>query len=316
MTKKVTIIVPLRNAERFITGALTSILQETIVDLEVVVVDDKSTDSSVSRVLELGDHRVRLVDGPGRGIAACLNAGIAAARGQIIMRCDADDMFPVGRIGEQVGWLSDQLQFDAVCGGFATIDADGRLLRELPCGAEIAEITSELTAGSTRTHLGAFAVRSSLIARLGGFREFFEVGEDVDFQLRLGEAGRVLYIPKIWYAYRLHANSITHINEMGKLTYFETIARELQRQRLRVGRDDLESGRPMRSPTLAGSSRFSVNQHMQDMLISGSWHEHSKNKKMQSLTMGIRAIIKRPRTLAAWKSLFALILKSSARRER
>ena len=96
-TQSVSVIVPLYNAERYVTAALSSVLSEQQVPLEVIVVNDGSTDSSLERVKAIADSRLRLIDSPTKGIAAALNAGLAAACGEFLVRCDADDLYPNGR---------------------------------------------------------------------------------------------------------------------------------------------------------------------------------------------------------------------------
>src|SRR3954462_13757777 len=94
----VSIVVPMHNAEPYIAATLKSVLRETSIAIEVIVVNDRSTDASPARVHALEDSRIRIVEGPGRGIAACLNTALAHAHGDIVMRCDADDLFSEHRI--------------------------------------------------------------------------------------------------------------------------------------------------------------------------------------------------------------------------
>src|SRR3954471_22430128 len=148
----VSVVVPMHNAEPYVAATLKSILSDTSTPLEVVVVNDRSADASLARVNEIGDSRVRVIDGPGRGIAACLNTGLAAARGDIIMRCDADDLFTEQRIARQVELLAARPDIASVCGAFSTIDERGRHVSDLPCGDTTVEITDELRAGKVRTH--------------------------------------------------------------------------------------------------------------------------------------------------------------------
>src|SRR5436190_861860 len=99
---EVTVIMPMRNARPFVTEALQSILVEREIELEVIVIDDGSTDGSGVAVSAIDDPRVRMVAGPGEGIAAAFNVGLAESMGKIIMRCDADDRYPPQRISLQV----------------------------------------------------------------------------------------------------------------------------------------------------------------------------------------------------------------------
>ena len=305
----VSIIVPMRNAEKFITETLNSILREKETPIEVIVVNDKSTDQSLDRVLEFRDNRIRVIDGPGRGISACLNAGLAEVRGSIVMRCDADDSYPEPRIRRQAQWLRSHPEYDAVCGTYSTITSRGNLITELQCGANPTDITAELIDGIIRTHLCTYAIRSSSIAKIGGFHEYFETAEDLDFQLRLSEAGRIGYVPENWYFYRLHATSATHTQRAVEREFFERISYDLQKQRRAFGQDDLQKGCPPAKPASISSAVGDVNGEIQGMLLGKAWREHRTGKKARALKTGLRALAVNPLNFSAWKSVFALILK-------
>ena len=305
----VSIIVPMRNAEKFITETLNSILREKETPIEVIVVNDKSTDQSLDRVLELRDNRIRVIGGPGRGISACLNAGLAEARGSIMMRCDADDLYPEPRIRRQISWLKSHPEYNAVCGTYSTIAHRGNLITELQCGTDPTDITAELIDGIIRTHLCTYAIRSSSIAKAGGFREYFETAEDLDFQLRLGEAGRIGYVPENWYFYRLHATSATHTQRSVEREFFERISYDLQKQRRAFGQDDLQKGCPPAKPAPGRSAASDVNKEIQGMLLGKAWREHQTGNKARALKTGLRALTVNPLSFGAWKSVFALILK-------
>lgn len=305
----VSIIVPLHNAEKYISLALASILCERQTLIEVIVVDDKSTDASLKCVLELRDQRIRVIDGPGRGISACLNAGLAETRGEIIMRCDADDLYPQARIRQQVAWLEQHPTYDGVCGSFSMIDCQGKVVADLECGLEPIDITDELINGRIRTTLCTYAIRASAVTKAGGFREFFETGEDIDFQLRLGESSLIAYLPKIWYFYRIHQSSITHTRQAAIHQFYDQKAHELQNQRRVSGLDDLQRGRVLSMPSFDQSAPDSANDHIQGQLLARAWREHRAGKKVQALKTGLRALALRPLNSALWKSLFALVLK-------
>ena len=90
---RISIVVPLYNAERYIGACLESILSQTLADLEVIVVDDGSVDSSASIVAhyQSGDGRVRLVSQRWAGAGAARNRGIEASGGSVIMNVDANE---------------------------------------------------------------------------------------------------------------------------------------------------------------------------------------------------------------------------------
>lgn len=308
---RVSIIVPMRNAEAFIEETLRSVLLERSVALEVLVINDRSTDRSLERAMALGDSRVRILDGAGAGISAAMNLGLSAANGDIVMRCDADDFYPVSRIQNQVAWLDAHQDYVAVCGGFATLDGLGRLAAILLTGETEEEITEELNLGYTRTTFCSYAVRKSAIETVGEFRPYFVTAEDLDFQLRLANFGRVMYLPGVTYKYRLHADSITHTQSSVKRIFFENQAREFQRQRAQGGQDDLQRGCPPAIPAVADGNPGSAAKHIAGMLQFSAWRAHQVGNKWQAVAFGLRALTHTPFDLAMWRSVLALILKSA-----
>jgi len=299
----------MHNAEDYISETLVSVLRETQTPMEVIVVNDKSTDASLARVLEFADKRIRVIDGPGRGIAACMNAGLAAARGAVIMRCDADDLYPEKRIRQQVAWLDANPEYAALCGAFSTIDRKGRLVSDLQCGPEPLEITGELRQGVVRTSLCTYAIRAESMSKVGGFREYFESAEDIDLQLRLGEVGRTGYVPERAYFRRLHASSITHRLGNALLEFYHQTAFDFQKQRQASGLDDLQRGCPPSAPEAGLTPASSAGAEIRGMLLGRAWREHAAGRKARALGTGLRILMANPLAVRVWKSVVALALK-------
>ncbi|TFZ00004.1 glycosyltransferase family 2 protein [Ramlibacter rhizophilus] len=88
---KFSVVIPLYNKGRFIESAVQSVLEQTLAPLEVIVVDDGSTDDGAARVAALADPRVRLIRQPNAGVSAARNRGIAAAQGDWVALLDGDD---------------------------------------------------------------------------------------------------------------------------------------------------------------------------------------------------------------------------------
>jgi glycosyltransferase involved in cell wall biosynthesis len=309
----ISLLMPMRNAMPYVQTSLESVLLQDGVDLEVIVIDDGSTDDSAKMVRWMGDERIRLVPGPQQGISAALNCGLDAARGDLLCRCDADDLYPPARLKRQHDWLAAHPDFDAICGSFSTITSRGKLIADLHCGADEEEITAELRRGHTRTHLGTFLMRTDAVRRAGGFRPWFTTAEDIDLQLRLGEAGRVWFEPISSYRYRLHDASITHLQPSAARVFFEASARQFLAQRQATGQDDLQRGSPPQAPaaTVGASAPMSSRRQVQGMLVGSSWRYHAAGQKGKSLALGLRACLVRPASLSVWKNLLALALKSS-----
>lgn len=308
----VSVVMTVRNAEAYISETLASILQEQTVPLEVVLIDNGCTDSTIDRVRAFNDTRVRVIPGPKKGIAHALNVAYAAVRGTIIMRCDGDDIFPTQRITQQAKWLTEHPEFGAICGGFSTIDPKGAFVANLSCEKAAQEITDDLRNGKIWTHIGTFAIKTEVVKAAGCSREFFDCLEDVDFQLRVGETCRVWFTPDVMYHYRLHPSSVTHSKNPDQMAFYDSLAIEFQRQRQTRGADDLQLGHPPVIPDF-GSNVHTVTEHVEKLLNARAWADHQAGRKKQAIAAGLRLVANQPMNLAAWRNLAALAIKPAGR---
>jgi hypothetical protein len=230
------------------------------------------------------------------------------------MRCDADDLYPEGRIKDQVDWLDDNPEYAAVCGAFSTIDSSGRLVANLTPGETVEDITVELNSGITRTSFCTYALRRKTLRASEVFRPYFVTAEDIDFQLCLGEVAKVMYLPRCFYLYRLHDASITHTQGSLKRTFFETTARQFQMQRKTLGQDDLQRGCPPKPPEVQSDRPGTSSQQIRGMLIGAAWDEHASGNKLNAISLGCRALRKSPYDLELWRSMLALIVKPAIKK--
>jgi len=101
---------PVYDARGTVAGAVASCLEQRDVGLELIAVDDGSTDGSGEFLEESArrDSRIRVISGPHRGLVAALNAGLAECRGEFVARMDADDAMLPGRLKRQVDFLEEQ----------------------------------------------------------------------------------------------------------------------------------------------------------------------------------------------------------------
>lgn len=307
---------PMRNAAPYVKAAAVSVLQERAVPLELVVVDDGSTDNSVEILRSLGDSRLRLVPGPQQGIAACMNAGLNAARGEVVMRCDADDLYPAGRIARQVELLIAHPNWIAVSGAFQMIDTSDRMLA---CPFEDATaplpvlITEELCAGTMRTSLCTFAMRRHACLAVKGFRTYFQTAEDLDFAFRLSAFGPVAFMAENFYFYRIHGASTTHTQPSPRRIFFDEMAQRFAKQRAEVGVDDLQRGVAPEPPTAEQSEPHGATQHILGLLEGGAWQNFAQGQYLNAITNCLAAVQRYPFELRAWNSLFRLSIRCLTR---
>lgn len=106
MTPLVTVLMPAYNAEKYITAAINSVLQQTFTNFELLVINDGSADSTEAIINSFTDNRIRLINQTNQGVAAALNIGLLNAKAELIARFDADDLCTANRLQLQYDFLS------------------------------------------------------------------------------------------------------------------------------------------------------------------------------------------------------------------
>ena len=203
----VTVVIPLYNGERFIAETIRSVLAQTMRDLEVVVVDDGSTDRGAEIVRSFGEP-VRYLFQENAGVAAARNAGIAAARGEYIAFLDADDVWVPEKLERQLAELRRDPRLGAVGCGLAVVDENLRLIREqIPSTAEYEHLVlmrddAGLTSGSR------ILVRADLLRELGGFDTKMSTSADWDLALRVLARAPVSVVREPLVLYRQHGGNM------------------------------------------------------------------------------------------------------------
>tara|TARA_B110000503_G_scaffold110680_1_gene165591 strand:+ start:3181 stop:4107 length:927 start_codon:yes stop_codon:yes gene_type:complete len=306
----VSILMPMHNAQHYINETLDSIFDGEYQNIEVVIIDDGSTDDSLKIVKQYNDSRIRVVSGERNGIAMAFNRALALADGQLIMRCDADDLYATNRIFWQVAWLNKNLDYDGICSDFGVIDEGGDIINgELNDNLISGNITGELKNGKVRTHFCTYCIKKNILQSLNGCREYFITAEDIDLQLRLGEVANIWYENRVSYLYRLHDTSITHTQQNSQRIFYEEIAKVFQKQRLSNGIDDLEYGDPPIGPQNQEEKPNSAKEHIINMHHGMAWKLHRRKNKTQALRCLSKAFMLSPLNLTTWKYIVIIIVK-------
>jgi glycosyltransferase involved in cell wall biosynthesis len=306
----VSIIVPAKNQENYIAATIQSLIAQDYSELEILIIDDKSTDRTRNIAESFNDSRIRILDGPGINVAQALNTGLRQAYGDIVMRCDADDLYPTNRLRKQVTWLEAHPEFDAVCGAYYSMNTQGKTISRLAHFPTGEEVSYELRQGITRTSLCTFAMRRQAVMTMGEVRDYFLSSEDLDFQLRFGEKHRVWYLPDFFYYYRIHNTSTTHSQPTPARDFFESTARLFQRQRQQNGFDDLMA----RTPPTPPDGQAPVNAaslHIAGLLTGEAWRLHRDGKKKEAINKALQLIQDNPLDYSRWKQCLLILLKKT-----
>lgn len=215
------IVIPCFNAERYISLALKSIFAQGISPLEVIVVDDGSTDSSAKEVEAFGDS-VRLVSAPHRGISASRNEGIALSNGRLLAFLDADDLWPLGSLRVRLEALKGGIEcvFGAV-ENFVSDDA------EFPHRASL-HFTQNALVGRMP---GTMLIQRAAFDRVGLFDTSFEIGEMFDWISRAEQVGlKFAQVKEIVLRRRIHNNNTTLKYRQNKHDYLRALRAAIARK--------------------------------------------------------------------------------------
>jgi len=227
LAPRISVLMPAHNAEPYIAAAVRSALEGGESDLEVVVVDDGSTDGTVAAVHTLQDPRVTVIPiTASGGPARPRNVALRHARAQYVAMLDADDVLKPGWLAASADALDRHAVAGFAFGDFERMDADGNVfetsasyayptfrgLRWEPAGDDWRLIPqSELAHGLIYGNFigtSSVVLRRDLVRAAGGFDESLPNADDVDLWYRLAHRCAALYSPRLAYSYRVLANSV------------------------------------------------------------------------------------------------------------
>lgn len=221
----VSVVLPFRNAERYIGGSIFSILRQSYRNIELICINDCSTDQSMTIVDRFADSRIRTVQFPeNRGISAALNAGINLATGDYICRMDADDRSLRSRIADQVSYLRMHTEVD-VLGGAIRVFGRSRLRLTKRYPVAHSEIAQEMLFTSPVAHPTVMIRRTAIDKLSHLYSDEFAGVEDYELWTRLLRSGAIFAnLEDVVLQYRIHGSNVslkrsTRIEDLTKRVY-------------------------------------------------------------------------------------------------
>jgi glycosyltransferase involved in cell wall biosynthesis len=218
----VSAIIPVYNGEAFLAEAIMSILRQGYQPVEIIVVDDGSTDGTAA-VAERFGEQIRYTRQQQRGPAAARNTGLGLARGDFIAFLDADDLWPPAKLRPQVDCLIQHPEVGVSMGCTQVLQLhvrDGQRIEEVwvSCRAMLL--------------LSAALVRTTVFAQIGGFDEALLYGEDIDWFMRVRESGHpIITHPQVTHIARRHTSNMTHQHALASRGLVLALRKSLERRR-------------------------------------------------------------------------------------
>lgn len=208
----VSVIVPVYNGQKYIMAAIKSALDQTFKDIEVIIVDDGSTDRTAEIVLSFHDH-VKYIYQENAGAAKARNQGVAASSGEYLAFLDCDDIWFPGKLERQVKLLDDRQEIGIVSADMQYISEDGELEPEFERGVRLDDpFCREFMSGFWLLP-SVLCVRRSAYDHAGGFDSGFCAAgaEDLEFAVRLMQRTKIHYMDEVVGLYRRHPSSTNRV---------------------------------------------------------------------------------------------------------
>jgi glycosyltransferase involved in cell wall biosynthesis len=215
----ISVIIPAYNAERFLREAIDSVLRQGPFPLEIVVVDDGSSDSTPAIAASYGAP-VTCLSQAQSGTAAARNAGVAQARGALVAFLDADDEWARNKLALQSALFDHDPELEAVFGHV-------QQFRMAPEGAVALGPVQEGLAP------GTMLIRAEALRRVGPFNPAVPLAETVEWYARAQQAGlRFTMLPDVLLYRRVHEDNVgVKYRDSQRRQYFEVIRQKLQQER-------------------------------------------------------------------------------------
>lgn len=210
----VSVIIPAFNRIDFIHETVGSVLEQDYSEIELIVVDDGSTDGTYEALQRYAiEGKITLLsheNRANRGQSASINVGLKQAKGDFVAILDSDDLFAVGKLTRQVEFLNAHPDVGLVYGSGFAIDAAGNRLYQIHGESHTEPNDPNLVLLDCYFLLPQNSlVRRSVYEKVGFFAEDLRAAQDHDMLIRMAEVTKFAYIPDLVFYYRRHGDSIS-----------------------------------------------------------------------------------------------------------
>ena len=208
----ISVILPAYNSENYVRQSINSILEQTYLNFELIIINDGSTDSTSKIIKSIKDPRIIYFENKiNQGLIYSLNFGINIARGAFIARMDADDVSLYNRLEKQINFLKDNKDIGVVGSAFQPIDLNNKLLMN-PIYRPVWPAAAEwfLLIGCPLAHPSVM-FRTNLARQIKGYDENFPHTEDYEFWTRMVRITKICSLREPLILYRV--NNLNRISE-------------------------------------------------------------------------------------------------------
>lgn len=206
---KVTVVIPAYNAMTYLPETLDSVLKQTFIDFEVLIVNDGSTDGIVLWALEIIDSRVKLISQENQGLPGARNTGIVHAQGEYIAFLDADDLWEPTKLEKQVHCLDSKPEVGLVYTWTLLVDQHGRSTGAVTASHTEGNVWEKLLLGDVVGSGSSAMIRRSCFETVGLFDTELSSIEDCDMWVRIAAHYPLAVVKEVLVYYRQHFTNMS-----------------------------------------------------------------------------------------------------------
>ena len=205
----ISVVVPVFNGEKTIKETINSILHQTFKDIEVIISDDGSTDSTLEIVKSISDSRIKVFSYPNAGVSASRNRGISQSKAEYIAFIDADDLWTPDKLESQWEALQKNSQAAVAYSWTDYIDESSKFLKSGRRIKANGDAFSKLLLFNFLENGSNPLIGRKALEEVGGFDEFLPAAQDKDMWLRLAANYEFVCVEKPQILYRTSTTSMS-----------------------------------------------------------------------------------------------------------
>ena len=221
----VSVIMPVYNGERYISEAIESVLSQTYQNLELIIVNDGSTDNSKTAIESyLQDPRIRYFEQPNAGVAAARNTAIKESQGKLIGFLDQDDFWYINKLKIQIEYLERHKNISLVYSDYEVIDEINNKIENASDKADYDLSKCDFVSLFIKNKIGILTVLTykRCILSSGQFNQNLKGTDDYELWMKIALQYKLAYQPEVLAAYRSHGYNTS--NDKLKMLIFESMA--------------------------------------------------------------------------------------------
>ncbi|CAN5623601.1 glycosyltransferase family A protein [soil metagenome] len=223
----ISVIIPVYNGAHYLAAAIESALAQTYRPLQIIVIDDGSTDES-HQIAQQFTPVVQMINQSNQGVGAARNRGVAAADGEFLAFLDADDLWTPEKLTMQLQAFARPAAADMVFGQV-------ELFYSLDQAADYELASGESGAIVNGLYAGALLIRRATFERVGPFATHWQIGEFIDWYARATELGlKSTVLSQVVVKRRRHAHNLTLRTRHQQVNYAQVLKAALDRRRQRA----------------------------------------------------------------------------------